>query len=369
MAQNYSYLSEEELKEKILMIADYIIDNKASLRAAAKYASDNGFKISHVSVHYLLQNKLMELDKNRYEKVMAIINEHLPKSIEDDEVKSRVNAATSLLLQDFTIEEIAERLNSTFDIIYDDLTNRLPKLDSKKADLVKSRLEKHRLKNLERAKNKANDANKPTLDLNKLNRNVLKEIILMALTYRVSFKNLSKLLNASIEDIKASLSSLEEFNEPLYYLDIETINEDEINERVAYVNGYNYLKTRKKLLSQLSKAKKLNNKTEIDKIQNLIAEHHHLVDDSVAYGTVGKNLNILTEEEKEAIARYRLKYALSKRKVSTIFQRKRENSIDLIEEELAAKNPIYKEKIERLNDYMNMRKNGYIHEAANNKKR
>ena len=69
-------------------------------------------------------------------------------TIEDAETKIRIYQAASLILQDYSIDEIVEVLHSTYDIIYDDLTSRLPKLDVKIAEDVKKKLLEHRLQNL-----------------------------------------------------------------------------------------------------------------------------------------------------------------------------------------------------------------------------
>ena len=42
----------------------------------------------------------------------------------------RIYSAVSLLFKDYTIEEIAKELHSTVDIIYDDLTVRLPRIEA-----------------------------------------------------------------------------------------------------------------------------------------------------------------------------------------------------------------------------------------------
>jgi predicted DNA-binding protein YlxM (UPF0122 family) len=68
-----------------------------------------------------------------------------------------------LLFHDYTVSEIADALNSTVDVIYDDLTRRLPRIE-KQADVlllvekylpsssisddVKSVLQRHKLENL-----------------------------------------------------------------------------------------------------------------------------------------------------------------------------------------------------------------------------
>lgn len=148
MAKTYSNLSEEELQEKILMVVDYIIETKCSTRKAAKYATENGFPISNVSVHNIIHKKLPTIDMEKYQKVVEILNANTPKSIEDAKIKVRIYSAAAYVLQDFTIPEIAKMLDSTPDIIYDDLTSRLPRLDTSLAKEVKRKFQEHKLENL-----------------------------------------------------------------------------------------------------------------------------------------------------------------------------------------------------------------------------
>lgn len=148
MAKTYSNLSDEEKKKRILLVADYVIENKASTRLTAKFISDNHFPISNVTVHTWLQKNLIKLDPVRYQKVSEILKFNTPASVEDAATKSRVFAAAKYILLDYTVDETARELESTRDTIYDDLTSRLPKLDKKIADDVKKKLQEHKLTNL-----------------------------------------------------------------------------------------------------------------------------------------------------------------------------------------------------------------------------
>ena len=148
MAKTYSNLSDEEKKKRILLVADYVIENKASTRLTSKFISDNHFPISNVTVHTWLQKNLIKLDPVRYQKVSEILKLNTPASVEDAATKSRVFAAATYILQDYTVEEAALELSSTRDIIYDDLTSRLPKLDKTIALDVRRKLQEHKLTNL-----------------------------------------------------------------------------------------------------------------------------------------------------------------------------------------------------------------------------
>lgn len=388
MAQNYAYLNEEELKEKIFMIADYIIENKASTIKTANYATEHDFPISYVSVHYLMCNKLKLYDKERYEKVMEIFQKNQPKGVEDAKVMARVYSAVSLLLQDFNVEEIARELNSTKDTIYDDLTNRLPKINPEMSVSVQQKLQEHRLNNLksknpasevenqiaqiveEGVKNLTNIQNigtitsKPRKKASDLSSKIKEEIILMALTYRISYKNLGLLLKMDPTDLKNTFELLDNYSFPLYYLNLETRDEDEINERVAYIKGYNYLKTRKKLLNALNAAKKSNNQEQIAKIKLAIKEHFHLIDDYVVQNTMDTPLSELTQEQKDALARYRLKYALPKRDAIKILKRGKLTLLDEWELDLGQRDQIFKEKIDFLEDYNQAKLNEYIKKTS-----
>ena len=148
MAKTYSNLRDEEKKKRILLVADYVIENKASTRLTAKFISNNHFPISNVTVHTWLQKNLIKLDPVRYQKVSEILKFNTPASVEDATTKSRVFAAAKCILLDYTVDETARELESTRDTIYDDLTSRLPKLDKKIADDVKKKLQEHKLTNL-----------------------------------------------------------------------------------------------------------------------------------------------------------------------------------------------------------------------------
>ncbi len=188
------------------------------------------------------------------------------------------------------------------------------------------------------------------MKINDLSYNQIEELILLALTYRISYQNMAKLLKTDSEDIESTFNQLEKYEFPLYILNNETINEEEINARVAYVKGYQYLKKRKLLYQQLGLAKKKQDNYQIAEIRNEIKEHMHLIDDYVVSKTLDKRVQELTEEEKEAIARFRLKYAVAFRNGASILKRSHQ-TLNKMETELALKNPIFKEKIERFNDY------------------
>ncbi len=346
MAHNYTDLSDEEMNKNINMIADYIIKTKCSTRKAALYAKEQGFPISNNTVHTLMIHKLPLINLQKYEKVKSIFEANKPKTIQDKDTLKRVLEATNLLLDGFNVLEIAEKLSSTQDIIYDDLTSRLPKIDYIKAQEVKEKLEKNRLNNLQR---KTSNKRKKFSDLDK---KAIEEFIHMALTYRVSYKVLALIFTTNEEEIKNAFAEFENYQFSLYKLNIETQNESEFNERVAYLQALNYLKIRSKFLKRLNEAKKNNQLEKISYLKEQLKNHLSLVDDSIVNNTIGKELSSLTKEEREAIAKFHLKYSYGTKYTSKILKRHIE-SIKLLDQELADKKPLFKEKIDRVYDYNN----------------
>lgn len=127
MAKN---LKDEDLRnERVIEVALYVKETKASTRQVSKYFTENRFPISNATVNDYLKNRLPKINPALYEEIKPILASHVPKTVETVEVRKRIYSAVSLLFQDYTVEEIAKELNSTIDIIYDDLTRRLPKIE------------------------------------------------------------------------------------------------------------------------------------------------------------------------------------------------------------------------------------------------
>lgn len=163
MARNLK--DDEERNKRVLEVAEYVIKTGASTRQTAKYFTENKYSISNATVNDYLRNRLPKLNKELAIEVDKILKANTPKTVEVVEVRKRIYQAVSLLFQDYTISEIAKELNSTFDIIYDDLTIRLPKIedrpdvlkrvreflsskDSSISEDVKSVLQRHKTENL-----------------------------------------------------------------------------------------------------------------------------------------------------------------------------------------------------------------------------
>lgn len=148
----------EEMVKRVKEVADYTIETGASTRQVAKFFTENKYKISNATVCSYLSQRLPRIDPTRYVLVKPIIDKNTPKTVETVEVRKRIYSATSLLLRGLTIPQIVEELNIgrleneqvTFDIIYDDLTRRLQRIEKDPAILadVKRRLAENRLDTL-----------------------------------------------------------------------------------------------------------------------------------------------------------------------------------------------------------------------------
>lgn len=124
-----SKLSDEEIKERVLEIADYTIETGASTRKTATYFTENRFPISNCTVSTYLKDRLFKIDPERYRLVRQVMCTNTPKSMKTVEVQKRIYRAVTLLLQGLTVSEIAEEMGETFDTVYDDLTRKLSQIE------------------------------------------------------------------------------------------------------------------------------------------------------------------------------------------------------------------------------------------------
>ena len=202
---------------------------------------------------------------------------------------------------------------------------------------------------------------KDNMKLQDVSLKKLKEIALVALTYRVSFKTLAKMFGTTIEDVDISCSYLDNLELPLYYLKVETQNENEEFEKIAEKNARLYFQKRNKLYERLKKEPE--KKTEILK---QITDLYHTIDDYEISRLLNKKAFTFDEFEQEIVAKYRLKYYCSLRRT----QKNLGIDVDFIvkfEEILAKKDPIYARKLDLLNYTYDLKRNEFA--RANPKRR
>ena len=142
------FSKDDELRERVLLVADYVIANKATTRTASKYFKENHMPISNVTVYNYLTKYLPYIDKNKYQEVLAILTANQPPTVAKEEVRKRVYQAVALLLQGYTILSLYE--DEKFVKIYDDVTVRLKRVESDDEVIkqVEEMLAYHRISNL-----------------------------------------------------------------------------------------------------------------------------------------------------------------------------------------------------------------------------
>ena len=147
--------SEEERLSRINLIKEYVLfkinnGEKISTRSVAKYFTENKFPISNATVSTYLYS-LEKTDLESYKIISGVLYSNKSKTDGSDEiVKTRINVVVDLLLQDFTVEEIASELGVSVNTIYRDLNSRLEKMDydSEKLKQIKEVLNRHSMRNL-----------------------------------------------------------------------------------------------------------------------------------------------------------------------------------------------------------------------------
>ena len=132
--------TDDERIEITKAIADYIISTKCSTRKAAEH-----FNISNATVSTLMNELLSKMDPIKYSQVESVLAANKPKTVKDDEVKQRVLKVAELIKEGFTVEEISKALDTTINIINEDLQTRLPRIsESLHAEVKEIQLENSR---------------------------------------------------------------------------------------------------------------------------------------------------------------------------------------------------------------------------------
>lgn len=172
---------------------------------------------------------------------------------------------------------------------------------------------------------------------------VLKEIVLVALTYRVSLKNLSILFNTDILDICDALKNLDYLMTALNHLFIETENEDEISSKRALFKAKEYYQKRNKYVKMLNDAKRKCDYQKQKEAKVLLDKLYLEINDKPLHEALEKDMINLTSEERDLIAQYQLKYYLSDRKCCELLKINKETLASICAS-YAERNPIYAEK-------------------------
>ena len=140
----------EELERRVKLVGDYVKKTGFSTRKTAKYFTENYFQISNATVSdYLKRYAMMGENKQIIEQITS---KNTPKSIEDDGIKTRVLQVYNSIKEGYTIEEIAEFLNTDYWTVYYDVVKRLKRLDEDKYYEIKEIFENRKKSNLKNNK-------------------------------------------------------------------------------------------------------------------------------------------------------------------------------------------------------------------------
>ena len=144
----------EERDRRILLVRDYVLDQiqkgeKFSTRSIAAYFTDNNyFSISNNTVDTYLK-KLNTIDPKSYQEINKHLQANKPRTINDANIRNRIEKVANLVLMGYKVTEIAELLGETKDTIIRDLDTRLTKISNKEElEQIKSVLKENSLKNL-----------------------------------------------------------------------------------------------------------------------------------------------------------------------------------------------------------------------------
>lgn len=152
---------------------------------------------------------------------------------------------------------------------------------------------------------------KPTKKLSDYKTKTLKEIVLVALTYRVSFKSIAKLFKVSFIDVFNTFFYFDSYSFALIQLFNETFCEGEIEEKRALYYAKEYYKKRNEIVKKLNDAKKLNNESLIEQYNNELKYLTSSIDDTLLIEGIKNSSYHMTKKERDMLARFQLKYYLS----------------------------------------------------------
>lgn len=185
---------------------------------------------------------------------------------------------------------------------------------------------------------------------------ILEEIFMMALTYRVSLRNLCLMFMCNIIDLETAIKKVPNLSNFIEDLDKCTINESKEFQLISLKNAKTYWKKRQNLIKGIKNAK---NTEEKNKLKEELNKHRSLIYDVDVRKVIDRDNYQLTDEQKEQIARCRVKYSLTVLKTSEVFK-VNHNLIRELCSELALKDHIYAKQLEAVNLYneswLNIRK-------------
>jgi len=131
--------NEEERERRIILVGEYVKETGASTRKTAEYFSKTYFKISNCTVSdYCARYCKMRPDE--LELLRGKIESNMDLGVSDPKVRQRVELNVSLFEQGLTIQEIAEKTNTSFWTVYRDVSYRYQIIDPVGFEEIKHKL-------------------------------------------------------------------------------------------------------------------------------------------------------------------------------------------------------------------------------------
>ncbi len=171
---------------------------------------------------------------------------------------------------------------------------------------------------------------------------------MVALTYRISVVNLCRLFETSYDDIEKVFENFSIYNFPIYFLNLETMNENEEFETLAFKKGKHYFLRVQELRRFKIKAIQEGNDEKLEVFNEKIRSLQNEINDSAALAL--QNNDEITHEELLVIINYRIKYGLSRIQCEEMFGVK-EFRLREYENKLIEKDDYYRAKLYFLNEF------------------
>lgn len=362
-------ISENEYEEYLDKI-EYYVNNKCSAEEIQEYLHISDYEFKKILNSLNMEGKLN--NPERYERINTQMGQNA--------MESQIETTRDTL--DFLYHEKNQRLEITKKVANGEISvfeaANLLNLKLFNYFLYILKLKEEELKNslrivLEPYGVFINENSSKSLQSKSLNAQ--REIVLMALTYRVSYKTVARMFGVSLRDVIETFKTFDDYMSSLEYLFFETWCESEIFEKKSKENAKNYWNKRNVLVNASNNSSKKIKQMEDGKEKEIEEEKleemkRRLKDLRIeVYDTFipilkCKNARDYTEEEQDLIARYVLKYYYSFRICGKQLGIDRTTFSDYIKS-LAARDPIFAEKINYYESIKQNRNDYYLEQNSN----
>lgn len=146
-----------------------------------------------------------------------------------------------------------------------------------------------------------------------------KEIVLLGLTYRISFQNLARIFNTTVIEIANLFFRMEIPRNAVDALFLETLREKKETADYAFKNAQLYLLKRDYFIKRKNQAKKENNSEKYQEAKQELKKLLTKIDNSIEDNLKKRKNKNFNQEEQDLIARYQMKYDLTTQDCSKQF--------------------------------------------------